>query len=163
MVTYLVKAKELLGSISAVTIEVVPRSKNANVYALTKLASTKDAELLNPVFVEFLAEPSLKQRPKMMELKQEPLWMDPIIAYLKNGELPKNKTEVKILSLKAAHYVIYDDKLYRRGYLMPLLKCVTLYEVDYIMRRSTKAYVEIILGGNHWHSKHSKKGTTGQR
>ena len=49
--------------------------------------------------------------------------MDPIIAYLRNDELPKRKTEAHILRLKATRYVPYDDKLYRIGYLMPLLKC----------------------------------------
>ena len=52
----------------------------------------------------------------MMELEQETSWMDMIIAYLKNGELLENKTEARILRLKAACYVIYDDKLYRRDY-----------------------------------------------
>ena len=60
--------------------------------------------------------------------------MDPIIAYLQNDELPKNKREAQVLMLKEAGYVIYDDKLYRRGYSMPLLKCVTPSEVEYIMR-----------------------------
>ena len=62
MVTYLMKMKELMGSILAVTLEVVPRSKNANTDALGKLASTKDAKLLNAVSLEFLAEPSIKQQ-----------------------------------------------------------------------------------------------------
>ena len=57
-------------------------------------------------------------------MMQEPSWLDPIIAYLKNDELPNEKMEARILLLKAAHYVLYDDKLYRRGYSMPLLKCV---------------------------------------
>ena len=61
MAAYLEKAKELIGSISMVTIKVVPRSKNSNVDALAKLASTKDVELLNTVFVEFLFEPNIKQ------------------------------------------------------------------------------------------------------
>ena len=65
--------------------------------------------------VEFLAEPSIKQLPEVMELEQEPSWMDPIISYLKNNELPENKTEARILRLKVACYVIYDDKLFRRG------------------------------------------------
>ena len=61
MVAYLEKVKELMGSISAVTIEVVPRSKNSNADALAKLASTKDAKLLNVISVEFLSRPSIKQ------------------------------------------------------------------------------------------------------
>ena len=59
-----------------------------------------------------------------MELMREPLWMDPIIDYLKNAELLEEKTEARILRLTTARYVLYDDKLYRRGYSMPLLKYV---------------------------------------
>ena len=60
--------------------------------------------------------------------------MDPIITYLKNDELPEGKTEARILRLKLAHYVLYNDKLYRRGYSIPLLKCVPPTEVEYIMK-----------------------------
>ena len=49
--------------------------------------------------------------------------MDPIIAYLKNGELPEEKMVAHILLLKITCYVLYDNKLYRRGYSMPLMKC----------------------------------------
>ena len=73
---------------------VVPRSKNTNANALAKQASTKDAKLLNAVSVEFLAKPSIKQQPEEMELELKPSWIDPIVAYLKNNELPENKTEV---------------------------------------------------------------------
>ena len=59
-----------------------------------------------------------------MELEWEPSWLDPIITYLKNDDLSENKMEAQVLRLKAACYVIYDDKLYRSGYSMPLLKCV---------------------------------------
>ena len=114
-------------------IEVIPRSKNANADALAKLALTRDAEWLDAVSVEFLAEPIIKPQLEIMELTREPSWMDPIIAYLKNGELPEEKMEACILQLKAARYVLYDDKLYRRGYSMPLLKCVLPAEVKNIM------------------------------
>ena len=55
MVAYLERAKELLGSIRVVSVEVVPRSKNTHANALAKLASKRDAELLNAILVEFLA------------------------------------------------------------------------------------------------------------
>ena len=45
----------------------------------------------------------------------------------------KEQRIARILRLKAAHYVLYDDKLYRRGYSMPLLKCVPPSEAKYIM------------------------------
>ena len=69
-----------------------------------------------------------------MELTQEPSWIDPIVAYLKTGEQPKDKIEAQILWLKVARYVLYDDKLYKRCYSKLLLKCVTPLEVKYIMK-----------------------------
>ena len=59
--------------------------------------------------------------------------MDPIITYLKNGEMPKEETEAGILRLKVALYMLYDDKLCKKGYPMPLLKCVLPTEVENIM------------------------------
>ena len=73
-----------------------------------------------------------------MELTQEPSWMDPIVAHLKTGEQPEDKTEAQILWRKVARYVLYDDELYRKGYTMPLLKCVTLLEAKNIMREIHK-------------------------
>ena len=59
--------------------------------------------------------------------------MDPIITYQKNSELPKEKMEAHILRPKVARYVLYGDKLYKRGYSMLLLKCVLPMEVKNIM------------------------------
>ena len=59
MATYLKKTKEQLNSFSAASIEVILRSKNSNVDALAKLASTRDVDLLDAVFGEYLSEPSI--------------------------------------------------------------------------------------------------------
>ena len=67
-----------------------------------------------------------------------------IIAYMKNGELPENKTKSKVLRLKAARYINYDDKIYMRGYSIPFLKCVMPSEAYYIMREIHEG-----LYGNH--------------
>ena len=61
MVVYLEKAKELMETFPTASIEVISRSKNTNIDTLAKLASIRDTELLDIVFVEFLAEPSIKQ------------------------------------------------------------------------------------------------------
>ena len=86
MATYLDKAKEQLGLFSTVSIEVIPQSKNSNANALAKLDSTRDVDLLDAVFVEFLTEPSIYSQQGIMELTQEPSWMDLIVAYLKTSE-----------------------------------------------------------------------------
>ena len=92
MTTYLEKAKELMRTFPIASIEVIPRSRNANADALAKLASTRDVELLDAVSVEFLAE------------------------YLKIGELAEEKTKAHPLRQKVARYVLYDNKLYKKFY-----------------------------------------------
>ena len=68
MAAYLEKAKELLSLFSATSIEVILRSKNSNVDALVKLALMSDADLLDVVSVEYLVEPSIHPRLRVMEL-----------------------------------------------------------------------------------------------
>ena len=58
-----------------------------------------------------------------MKIKEQDKWMIPIVHYLKEGWLPKDKTEVRKIQIRAAHFVIIDDVLYRRGYSLPYLRC----------------------------------------
>ena len=88
-----------------------------------------------------------------MELTREPSWMDPIIAYLKNGELIEKKTEARILRLKAVWYLLYYDKLYRSGYSMSLLKCVLPTEATNIMWEIHEGTCGNHAGDNPWRSK----------
>ena len=59
MAAYLDKAKEQLSLFSVASIKVIPRSKNSNIDALAKLASTRDAYLLDVVSIEFLGKPNI--------------------------------------------------------------------------------------------------------
>ena len=60
--------------------------------------------------------------------------MTPIIQYLRDGTLPDDKVEARILRTRSARYTLIEDQLYRQGFSAPLLRCVTSEEVDYIMR-----------------------------
>ena len=60
MAAYLQKAKELLGSFNSYTIRQIPRSQNVEADAPTRLASTKDADQLKVVPVEFLDTPTIQ-------------------------------------------------------------------------------------------------------
>ena len=69
-----------------------------------------------------------------MAIGSDDSWMTPFIKYLKNGDLPEDKSEARRIRLKAPKYVIHNDTLYRRGHLQPLLRCVSASEVDYLIR-----------------------------
>ena len=60
-------------------------------------------------------------------------WMTPILEYLLNGSLPESSKERQKLMRKASRYIVQDGRLYRRGFSMPLLRCVTKEEAKTIM------------------------------
>ena len=47
---------------------------------------------------------------------------------------PKDKTEARKIQIKIARFVIINNVLYRRGYLLPYLRCASLEEADYVLR-----------------------------
>ena len=59
--------------------------------------------------------------------------MAPMIQYLKDGVLQEDKNKARLLRLKVACYTLYDDQLYKRGFLTPLLKCVDLERGNHIL------------------------------
>ena len=50
--------------------------------------------------------------------------MNPILDYLQNGGLSEDNLEAPRLQTRLAHYCLYDDKLYKRGFSAPLLRCI---------------------------------------
>ncbi|KAL5541209.1 hypothetical protein UlMin_042682 [Ulmus minor] len=60
--------------------------------------------------------------------------MTPIIRYLVTGELPIDKNEAQKLRRRLAHYAYKYKQLYKRGYSVPLLKCITPEHGLYVMQ-----------------------------
>ena len=56
----------------------------------------RDADLLDIVSVEYLAEHNIHLQPGIIELTQEPSWMDPIVTYLKTDK--QLRTRLKLVS-----------------------------------------------------------------
>ena len=48
--------------------------------------------------------------------------------------LSEDKRKARLLRLKVARYTMYDDRLYKRGFSTPLLKCVDLEQENYILQ-----------------------------
>ena len=60
--------------------------------------------------------------------------MDPIIKYLKHGELPNDPASAQKVKCQAPHYILVKEKLYKRSHSSPLLKCLLSSEADYALR-----------------------------
>ncbi|KAK6144267.1 hypothetical protein DH2020_021087 [Rehmannia glutinosa] len=60
--------------------------------------------------------------------------MTPIIQYLEKRVQPENKIEARTLRTQAARFTLIDDVLYKRGYSVPLLRCLSETDADYVFR-----------------------------
>ena len=60
--------------------------------------------------------------------------MQPIKRYLETGEAPDDKKEAKKLKLRSAKFSLIEGVLYRRGYTIPLMRCLAQEEADYVLR-----------------------------
>jgi hypothetical protein len=60
-------------------------------------------------------------------------WVFPILRFLRNEETPNDPKEAAKVRRRACSYVLLDNQLYRRGFAIPLLKCVEEEKVVYIL------------------------------
>ena len=75
--------------------------------------------------MEFLAALSTDQQVEMLMINvPQDLWMNPILDYLQNRKLPEDKLEARRLQARSARCCFYDDKLYKKGFSAPLLRCI---------------------------------------
>ena len=67
-----------------------------------------------------------------------------MISYLRTGLLPDGKEATRKLKFQASQFVLIKDVLYKIGFSLPYLRCLSHEEVDYVMREVHKG-----ICGNH--------------
>lgn len=134
MSSYLKLVMSLLGSFEKFELIQILRDENAHANALSKLANSKDFELLTVISIEHLTMLSTEP-PKVMWVEGTPTWIQPIIVHLRDHVLPTNKEEVHKLRRSSAHFLFFDDVLYKRGLSFPLLRCMGGEETNYVLRK----------------------------
>ncbi|CAJ2631771.1 unnamed protein product [Trifolium pratense] len=147
---YLVLVKEKITKFNSVEILHVPREHNKRADILSKLASTKRKGGNKSVIQEILPRPSIEKPSRVVDINvigDKDCWMTPVYNFLEHGTLPDDQKQATIVRRRACSYVILDGKLYRRGFSIPLLKCVDEDTADYILREVHEGINAQHLGG----------------
>ncbi|CAJ2665934.1 unnamed protein product [Trifolium pratense] len=147
---YLVLVKEKITKFNSVEILHVPREHNKRADILSKLASTKRKGGNKSVIQEILPRPSIEKPNKVVDINvigDKDCWMTPVYNFLEHGTLPDDQKQAAVVRRRACSYVILDGKLYRRGFSIPLLKCVDEDTADYILRDVHEGINAQHLGG----------------
>ncbi|XP_027099188.1 uncharacterized protein [Coffea arabica] len=140
---YVAKTRELKGLFEQFALEQIPRSQNKRADALSKLASTSVGILGREIVMEVVRSRAYEQVSAAV-IHVVSSWMDPIVRYLAQGELPPSRIEARKILLKSQRYVLTHGVLYRKSYLQLWLKCVTPEEGGYVLRELHEG-----LCGNH--------------
>ncbi|KAI5333676.1 hypothetical protein L3X38_023808 [Prunus dulcis] len=133
MTAYLQHARHLLATFHAHSIRQVPRSENSHADALARLASALEQGTGRHIHIEFLAQPST-QAPLICTIDHSPTWMDPILQFLQNQTLPADPAEARRVRHRSARYLVINGSLYKRGFSLPYLRCLTPEEGHYVLR-----------------------------
>lgn len=84
--------------------------------------------------------------------------MTPTIDYLLNRTLPEDRNEAQRLLYQLPRHTMLDNKLYRRGFSMPLLKCVVEPEITSILKEIHEGFCGGHTGGHSLAQKIIKQG-----
>ena len=112
--------------------------------ALSKLTASQPSEVQNETYIEVLENSSLEESLAVQQIEEESCWIDLLLKYLRSNELPSDSQKARKIHKQVACYVLYDDKLYKRSFSLPLLRCLRPSEADYALR---EVHEEIC--GNH--------------
>ena len=127
MISYLKEVQILKYQFKKVEISHILRGSNNHADSLATLAFSVEDLLLRIVTVELLPFSSLTPSDKGLVLSIHPFvsWMDPIVAYLQNRILLKDKKESERIGCRSPRYQVFEErKLYKRSYSRPYQLCV---------------------------------------
>nr|GEX55131.1 reverse transcriptase domain-containing protein [Tanacetum cinerariifolium] len=134
MIKYLAKAYEYASEFKSFSIKNIHRNMNQKADVLSKLASVAFNHLKKEVLVEVLIERSTKGQEIHTIVEEEgDNWMTPIRRCLEEGIWPKDKNKARCLRAKIGQYAMKSEILFKKGYLVPMLRCVGPLQANYVI------------------------------
>ncbi|XP_073105175.1 uncharacterized protein [Elaeis guineensis] len=95
MKKYLQKIKDLILTFLSFDIQQVLKADNTRVDTLSKLAALLPTDLQKGTYFEVLKASSLEKPLVVPQVDEEPCWIDPLLKYLRLGELPPDRKEAR--------------------------------------------------------------------
>ena len=129
MQRYLDLVRHQMNQFQEVKLKRIPWEQNTVADQLAKTASL--IELDNKIKI---VKQSSLQMIKVNPINIETSWMTPIISYLQRGVLPNDRHEASRLKVRASRFIMLQGILYKRGFSLPYLRCLTPTESEYVLR-----------------------------
>ena len=132
MQKYLKLKNELVSSFDRAKFVQIPRIQNVEVDEMARSASVDNQAKVNDWKLEEQNSPSIEEFQKFF-VHTHSGWMNPILSYLKDRRLPLNLEEAKKIQKQDTRFTLLNNKLYKRGFSQPYLRCVEEEEAKYVL------------------------------
>jgi hypothetical protein len=120
MLQYLNLVRQQISKFHEVKLTRIPREQNTVADQLAKLASLNEPN----DELEVIQQPSI-QAIEVNPIEIETCWMTPTASYLQGGTLPNDRHEARRIMVCASRFIILQGTLYKRGFSLPYLRCLT--------------------------------------
>jgi hypothetical protein len=110
---------------SRIKILHIPRGRNSQADALSKLAALGNLDKDRPIIVMEIPRLSIEESVfEILPVEEVSTWFTPIWEYLTRGILLSDVLFARKVRIISPLYSILNGQLYKRGYLRPWLKCI---------------------------------------
>jgi len=124
---YLIKFKRAQSCFKSFALRKILRGQNSYANSLVMLATSSELGLPRVIIVKDLVAPSHDDQlsVRVHSIQVGLSWMDPLVSFLKQGLLPKDRGEAEKIHRKASWYWLLEEQnLYKRSNSGPYLLCV---------------------------------------
>ncbi|XP_017438200.1 uncharacterized protein LOC108344248 [Vigna angularis] len=127
LLQYFHRATNLTQQFKSIEVSHIPREENTRAYILSKLSRGKDSGQLTSIMRRIMTKPTIDCMSTSVEPDRED-WRQEVMMRIKEQE------EGQGISAKDAKriacYVLIWGELYKRGFIMPILKCISQEEAE---------------------------------
>ncbi|XP_059428507.1 uncharacterized protein LOC132162267 [Corylus avellana] len=135
MKLYLSKIQGMLKSFKKFCIVKIPREENEKADHLARLGSSTESEVgESEQIIQVQQQPSIAEKVFILTIEVVPAWAEEIVGFLQRGILSGERRKAVRLKQKAARFTLVNGALFKRGFMLLLLKCVSKEEGNYVLR-----------------------------
>ncbi|XP_050211346.1 uncharacterized protein LOC126661537 [Mercurialis annua] len=135
MKKYVDRVKELLTKITEEggkwELEQIPREENTEADTLAKAGASREIMPSIPCSVQNFS--SIQNPEATFLINPLDQWMEHIISYIENGNLPEDNKAAKKVKRQAPHFSYRDGTLYKKSFSHPWSRCLTVEEGKYVL------------------------------
>ncbi|XP_059441915.1 uncharacterized protein LOC132174241 [Corylus avellana] len=134
MKLYLSKVQDIQSSFKKLCIVKISREENEKADHLAQIALAEEYAGESEEVTQTLARPTITEEVLVLTAEAVPDWQKEVVEYLKKGILLEEKRAAVQLRKKVARFTMVNGTLYKRGFMLPLLKCIFKEEGNYVLR-----------------------------